>query len=422
VCGLATAIVTRAFDVPLPREDAATYVKVEARKRTFVTPVVTPDSPDNLDPVYSSAFHIPLSVGTRKEEKKLDDAEQVADRRSNLKRRQSISGIPMKLRAANENKDIVFTLMNDNSSRGHAPTKLGSFTVTHDSLLRAHNHTITEVRPIGEDGASLGFRVRLSGMQSKEEKSCQNQSDELPPPVSAEDPFVQTTTEPSFASKKQTLRVTAMNGRGFNVETRNLLIGTANDIQDVYCCVRLLKPSQQQQPLDSKSRCWRTSTIKDDTMPQWNETETFVTTDTARDVIRVDAYNENQSKENEYLGGTEYPVNKLLRKRLMEMELRIDEKPTGSFVTLKGVAVPGAPESQPSLQTIGGGGDVHFGRRKSIRQKIHIGRKSFLGATTDTPSESRKSFKTAVSLQILQNKFKASLPPSGEGKLTEAGG
>ena len=232
LCGLVTVIVTRAFGVPLPREDASTYVKVESRNRTFLTPTVTADYPDNLDPLYSSAFHIPLSMDTAKKEKRLSGAEEAAEdpsssARSGPRRTPSIlsksiniveKGI--KRRATHDHKDIVFTLMNDNSSNGNAPTELGSFTVTHGSLLRANNHTITEVRPIGEDGASLGFRVRLSGVQSKEERSRQIEADEVPPQDPSRDPFAQTTAEPSFASKKQTIRVTAMQGRGFNVKTR----------------------------------------------------------------------------------------------------------------------------------------------------------------------------------------------------------
>eukprot|EP00579_Thalassiosira_antarctica_P025344 CAMPEP_0202002982 /NCGR_PEP_ID=MMETSP0905-20130828/8696_1 /ASSEMBLY_ACC=CAM_ASM_000554 /TAXON_ID=420261 /ORGANISM="Thalassiosira antarctica, Strain CCMP982" /LENGTH=194 /DNA_ID=CAMNT_0048560041 /DNA_START=153 /DNA_END=737 /DNA_ORIENTATION=- len=70
-------------------------------------------------------------------------------------------------------------------------------------------------------------------------------------------------------------------------------------------------------------------------MPHWNEAETFTTTDLTRDSIRVDAYNEHRKSKDEYLGSAEYPLEKLLRKRLMEMELRNGKELTGSYVTLK---------------------------------------------------------------------------------------
>ena len=70
-------------------------------------------------------------------------------------------------------------------------------------------------------------------------------------------------------------------------------------------------------------------------MPHWNEEETFTTTDLTRDSIRVDAYNEHRKSKDEYLGSAEYPLEKLLRKRLMEMELRNGTELTGSYVTLK---------------------------------------------------------------------------------------
>ena len=57
------------------------------------------------------------------------------------------------------------------------------------------------------------------------------------------------------------------------------------------------------------------------------------------DAIQVDAYNENLAIQDEYLGSAEYPLDKLLRKRSMELELKMEKKSTGSFVTLKCVAV-----------------------------------------------------------------------------------
>jgi hypothetical protein len=60
--------------------------------------------------------------------------------------------------------DIVFTLIDTdgvNGTAGHG--ELGTMTVTHDELIRAYKHTITQTRPIGNKGATLEFRISLSG-------------------------------------------------------------------------------------------------------------------------------------------------------------------------------------------------------------------------------------------------------------------
>jgi len=293
----------------------------------------------------------------------------------------------------------VFTLMNDNSSNNDAPSELGSFTVMHESLLRADNHTITEVRPIGTKGASLGFRVVLSGMQSEEENFRQTKKDKIRSRIPSHDPFAETMTAPAFArdSAKQSIRVTALRGRGFSVNARNLLIGTANDIQDVYCCIRLLKSSQKEQ--QSNSPCWRTSTINDDTMPQWNESEGFVTTDTARDFVRVDAYNACRGREDQYLGSAEYPLSKLLRKRLMEMELKMETKPTGAFITLKSVVVSAVPESAPSLTDV----VLRSSKRVSFDDSIDSN-KSFRRKMSSIPRISKNALKRTLSVPARMNK------------------
>ena len=48
-----------------------------------------------------------------------------------------------------------------NGTPGHG--ELGKVTVTHDELIRAYKHAITETRPIGDKGAKLEFRITLSG-------------------------------------------------------------------------------------------------------------------------------------------------------------------------------------------------------------------------------------------------------------------
>ncbi len=49
----------------------------------------------------------------------------------------------------------------------------------------------------------------------------------------------------------------------------------------------------------------------------------------------MDAYDEHRTSKDKYLGSAEYPLEKLLRKRLIELELRNGTELTGSFVTIK---------------------------------------------------------------------------------------
>mmetsp|Transcript_11466 Transcript_11466/g.21719 ORF Transcript_11466/g.21719 Transcript_11466/m.21719 type:complete len:710 (+) Transcript_11466:170-2299(+) len=376
ICGLATIIVTRAFDIPLTEEEAASYVKVQYGNRssnTFVTSTV----PYDLNPRYmNGAFHLPLTADMMVQEDSLGDTAAAAassvggpaPRRNHsslassispkslvgrertrkstgrrehtrtknnlatsmLKTSMSIveSAMHRKDQTPKNKNDIVFKLRNGDSSNTSSHKKLGSFTVTHESLVRARNHTITERRSIGEDGASLEFRVVLSGMPTEDGNALSpRESEMLDLGFSVHD------------TTKRSIRVTALKGRGFLLKKKNLVLGHRNDIPDVYCYIRLNSSQQQQQQHQQShgSLCWRTSTIKDDTMPKWNEEKTFTTANSNLDVVRVDAYDEHRTSNDKYIGSAEYSLEKLLRKRMMEMELRNGSKSTGSFVTLKGV-------------------------------------------------------------------------------------
>ena len=124
------------------------------------------------------------------------------------------------------------------------------------------------------------------------------------------------------------IRVTALRGRGFQIQQRR--IGKKDDVPDVYCNIRLNSGERQQlQPVS-----WQTSTIKDDTMPQWKESKEFSNINPSTDFVCVDVYEENSKGKDEWLGIAEFSLEKLLRKRLLEMELRNGSTLTKSYVTL----------------------------------------------------------------------------------------
>ena len=129
-----------------------------------------------------------------------------------------------------------------------------------------------------------------------------------------------------------TIRVTAVRGRGFHIIKRRL--GKKDDVPDVYCNIRMKSSRNHDPQLRNNSPAWQTSTIKDDTMPQWNESKDFSRVDAARDRIRVDVYDKNSKGTDEFLGSADFSVEKLLRRRLMEVELEFEAELTKSYVTL----------------------------------------------------------------------------------------
>ena len=295
LCGLVTIGVTQAFDVSLPKEDAATFVKCvygegSKHERTFTTPVVV-DAPgiDALNPMYDSVFHVPLTAAMMRQE---------AD------------------------GGVAFTLVDgpgaSNGSDAHG--ELGKIVISHERLRRVRKHTVIETKPIGEWGARLDYAVCLNGMQTGQEASRGEEA-------VADDAFPSEASShgASAARGDAMIRVTAVKGRGFRVKKR---LGR-DSVPDVYCKVRVRSVRG-----DGPPTSWRTATIKNDTMPQWHESTVFGNVDPAGAVLCVDAYQDSKVKDH-HLGCAEFPVGTLLRKRIMEMELKDEATPTETYVTFK---------------------------------------------------------------------------------------
>ncbi len=138
-----------------------------------------------------------------------------------------------------------------------------------------------------------------------------------------------------------TIRVTALRGRGFVIKKRKL---KKDDVPDTYCVIRMNNSKEE----------WRTATIKDDCMPNWNETRDFAGIYPARSNIHVEVYDKNGHKgKDDFIGSARFSVETLLRKRLMEMELLSGEARTKSYVTLTCVQVAATKK-----ETASGVGDV----------------------------------------------------------------
>lgn len=391
LCGLVTIIVAGAFDIPLPKEDAGTYVKVtygegsNHEKEFFTAPVVDCLGIDSLNPLFNAAFHMPLSAAMLKKRGKEGEC------------------------------DIVFELIDgDGANKSKGLGKLGTFTVTHESLLGAKGHVIEETRPIGEGGAKVEFRVALSGVQSEQEKmrgptqgvmeskapqpspSPTLQAIEETPPlakvpqVSKDTPLVTKAPQASektpllakapqaskdtpllakapqasyhppplaevqpspsppvqeeggvasgatMAPTATTIRVTAASGRGFQVKKHRL---RKDDVPDVYCKIRLIPGRGGGAP---SKEYWRTSTIMNNTAPVWNESKEFyyiygADPSSSTAVVHVEAWEANKTSMNDHIGTAEFSVERLLSEGTMEAELHAAKSggPMDAYVTLK---------------------------------------------------------------------------------------
>jgi hypothetical protein len=69
-------------------------------------------------------------------------------------------------------------------------------------------------------------------------------------------------------------------------------------------------------------------------MPRWKESQEFANVTPSTDSAFVEVYDENSKATDELLGSADFLLEKLLRKRCLQMELRDGATPTGSYLTL----------------------------------------------------------------------------------------
>jgi hypothetical protein len=271
--GLLTILVTRAFDIALPPKKAACcFVKVTCGSFEFVTSAVT-DCPgvDALNPVYDCAFYVPLT-------------------------------------SVNRLGDIQFTLINGEDS-------LGTTTVTAASLVDSTDKTITETRPIGDDGSSLELRVMLRGVQNANTAVEYVAPASVPTKMAPLNPTIHTPVEKPIG----TVRITALTARGFKVQKKRF---RKDDVPDIYCSIQF------------GSMVWKTSTIRNSVSPEWNESKEFVLSNHGQSVS-IDVFDEDKNGADELLGSVTVTVSKLLLSGAMaEVELESKGKGTGAFLTL----------------------------------------------------------------------------------------
>ncbi|KAI2506642.1 Synaptotagmin-like mitochondrial-lipid-binding domain [Fragilaria crotonensis] len=117
-------------------------------------------------------------------------------------------------------------------------------------------------------------------------------------------------------------RITCVRGRGFRVEKK--MMGK-HDVPDVYCSVQLgCEPA------------WKTSTVKDNLSPEWNETCDFLLSDNDQ-IVSLEAWDQDKGTldSDDHLGTACLSVaDLLLAGKTREVELQQKGKATGAFVTI----------------------------------------------------------------------------------------
>lgn len=263
IFGLLTIVVTRAFDLPVSKEQASSSVKVTAsnygdKHRVFVTGSVM-DCPgvDCLNPVYDSAFYMPVA-------------------------------------SCVQDGKVELTLMNGENI-------LGATTIDHEFIVASENGTVTERRSIGDQGASLEFRVTLYGVKMEEDSNNYNQT-------------------PVVGS----IRITAVSGRGFKAQRKHF---RKDEAPNPYCQITL----------GNRLNVFRTKAIKDAPKPNWMECHEFPLSDHGQ-IVHLDAFHERKVNHgaDPHLGSTKISVgNLLLSGGIVELELKSKgEVSTGIFIKL----------------------------------------------------------------------------------------
>lgn len=280
--GLFTVMVTKAFDLPLKKEDCESFVKIKYGKEELLTGIVThlPDYPyiDALNPVYDVAYVIPIT-------KEIIEA-----------------GIP----------DVSFELTNSWEKQ----TLLGSLTIPHSEILGAKDNVIKDTRQIGS--SKLEFQVSVHGFDEPEKFDPTKKFGRRSTRMS-----ISNRGEPELEEEGEIeqVKVTIVGGQGFKIKKKKL---RKNDIPDVYCEVKF----------GASPNVWRTATIKDSITPEWNESKIYDLPND-RAIINVRASDANSKGKDTPLGGFRVQVAKvLLNGGKMDVELEDEGKGTEAFITV----------------------------------------------------------------------------------------
>ena len=301
ICGLLVVIINRAFDLPLSRKTACTFVKVTYGDKEYDSNMIY-DYPgwDSLNPIYDSGITIPITKDIFR----------------------------------HDNKKVQLDLINLVNEKS---TIVGSHTVTFADLKDLPKNTLTERCEIGKKGASLEYRVSLSGVlpPTPNGLTVDTGSSVLVPGTSFDSRFPTRSSsklnnsvrfdlsDEAFAG---TFRLTVVQARGLTI--REELFGI--DVPDVYF------------ELKFDDDTFITSVKHNNVTPKWDETKEWKLKDHDQ-VISIQGWDRNERIEDPDvpIGTVKTTVGHLLLAGgSVELELLNDKQhPSGVFVTLSAVMV-----------------------------------------------------------------------------------
>lgn len=294
VCGIVEIVVTRAFDLPLPKEEGSSYVKVQyvsssaphLEKEYFTGTVSHNPGVDALNPVFDSIFYVPLILEKEKE-------------------------------AHDWTRDtIVFTLLRGDVEATSKSAVIGTYEVSVGRLINSRNLSITERTKLGP--AILEHNITIRGVELRS-------TARIPPVIETESSPAKLDNGPE--ATHGTVRITILEGSGFMEQRRRFFKA---DIPDVYCAIKF----------GSSPTVWRTKTIRNDVTPSWNESKVYPLKN-HRQIIHIDVFDEDKGKADDFLGMARIAVGKLLLagSGSIEVELLVNGAPTGAHIKLKATQV-----------------------------------------------------------------------------------
>lgn len=306
ISGLLIIIINRAFDLPINRETAATFVKAKFAGKEYDSSVIF-DSPgyyDALNPVYDSAFTIPLS-----RDMKIGD-------------------------------DATIELVLIDAGKDDRSNVVGSISLVLGDLKKHPDNTLTERRKLSSDSnsdAALEFRVSLSGVTIPEHQpetvaefmeplgeltpGSSSPTKTLMPPTRLLSPRHDTLDEDNVIGALGTLRMTVVSGEGLKIEQQLFEVA----IPDCYCVVHI------------GPRAFRTTVKHNTVKPTWEEHKDFPLDDHG-DVVKLEVWDMNEEVIGNgiLLGDASTTIGKLLMAgRSTELEVQKGGRGSGIFITLK---------------------------------------------------------------------------------------
>ena len=389
IYGYVTIIVLQAHHVPIveeKKEEVALYVQVtcggelqddddddttrkEKKKTNVVGMTATIKDVPGLDcrnPIFDVALHLPLTVDYLE----LVQQEQQEDGDGDGTMKNTTVQI----------KPLKFEILNESPVAKKAKedaTSLGSLVVTHETLVNAPDRTLTEKSTLtttttttattttssGDDDdennknkepLQLEYRVLLRGLQEKTSGSAPltttttattetnintgNATATEPEGAGGEEEeednaetsnLTGSTTDTAGQQQQQMVRVTVVKGHGFHEEKKTGMF-KKNDIPDIYCNITF----------GSSPTIWRTTTIKNSLAPTWNngagEYKNYHLLNHAQ-IIHVTVYDEDSGNrdDDDILGKARITIGKLLLAGgRMDIELELEGRPTGSYITM----------------------------------------------------------------------------------------